>query len=271
MTENKVHSVKRPAQRVFNFGRYQILVRSALRSAPCPLRWGTGHRVPGIQPPDPGFTLMEILLAVLILGIVVTTILASFNAVFSTTDTLDLSARYFDMAKSCLNRMMLDLEALYVSRPPFYKKPEFDAPPDPYRLVGAITDIGGTGFANLRFTSRAHIPFEKHVQGGIAEIVYYVLVKTDGQRVLKRRDNLYPYPPFEENGSDPVLCNHVKSLAFKYYDAEGTVSEEWDSDSAGSGYATPTAVAIQLEIGTESESHLFETMVRIPVHRDKIE
>ena len=45
------------------------------------------------QQPDRGFTLMEILLAFLILGIVVTTILASFNAVFSTTENLKNSSR----------------------------------------------------------------------------------------------------------------------------------------------------------------------------------
>jgi len=38
--------------------------------------------------PASGFTLMEILLAFLILAIVMSTILGSFNAVFSTTDTL---------------------------------------------------------------------------------------------------------------------------------------------------------------------------------------
>jgi len=81
-----------------------------------------------------GFTLMEILLAFLILGIVVTTVLASFNAVFSTTDTLNNSSRYFDTAKNCLNRMTLDLEALYVRQPPLFKKPEFDDPPDPFAL-----------------------------------------------------------------------------------------------------------------------------------------
>ncbi len=92
---------------------------------------------------------MEILLAFLILGIVVTTVLASFNAVFSTTDTLNNSSRYYDMAKNCLNRMTLDLEALYVRQPPLYKKPEFDDPPDPYRIAGSTTDFGGTSFAQL--------------------------------------------------------------------------------------------------------------------------
>jgi general secretion pathway protein J len=90
----------------------------------------TRHPKPKIE--DCGFTLMEILLAFLILGIVVTTILASFNAVFSTTDTLKNSSRYYDMAKNCLNRMALDLGALYITQPPLYKPPNFDDPPNPY-------------------------------------------------------------------------------------------------------------------------------------------
>jgi hypothetical protein len=213
---------------------------------------------------------MEILLAIMILAIVVTTVVASFNAVFSTTDTLDNSAKYYDMAKNCLNRITLDLEGLYIQQPPLYKPPEFDTPPDPYRMVGSQSDIGGTSFANLRFTSRAHIRLENNIRDGIAEIVYYVKAKNDGQLVLKRGDHLYPYPPFEEKAGDPVLSEHVKSLAFKYFDAEGSESENWDSDSEEYGQATPTAIAVKLEIGNESESYIFETRVRLPVNRKKI-
>jgi len=218
-----------------------------------------------------GFTLLEILLAFMILGIVVTTILASFNAVFSTTDTLNNSGRYYDMAKNCLNRMTLDLEALYVRQPPLYKKPEFDDPPDPYRIVGSTTDSGGTSFAAIRFTSSAHLPFAKSKRDGIAEMVYYVQAKNDGQMVLKRADNLYPYPEFEEKGGDPVLCNNLKSLEFKYFDAEGSEFDKWNSDSDEYGYATPAAIRIQLEIGNETRSYDFETTVRLAVRREKIE
>ena len=218
-----------------------------------------------------GFTLMEILLAFLILGVVLTTILASFNAVFSTTDTLKNSSRYYDMAKTCLNRMTLDLGALYIAQPPLYKPPKFDDPPDPYRIVGSSDDIGGTSFAKVRFASSAHIPFNKSTKRGVAEIVYYVQDKDDGQPVLRRGDHLYPYPPFEEDSADPVLSEHVKSLAFKYYDSEGSEFEAWDSDSDEYGYATPVAIGIQLEIGDESVSYNFETTVRFTVNREKIE
>lgn len=246
------------------------------------------HRVSGIQLPvtsdrEPanrsrqpevsarGFTLMEILLAFLILGIVLTTILASFNAVFSTTDTLRNSSRYYDMAKNCLNRMTLDLGALYITQPPLYKPPNFDDPPNPYRIIGSISEIGGTSFASVRFASNAHIPLNKSIKRGIAEIVYYVQGQDDGQPVLRRGDHLYPYPPFEENSGDPILTEHVKSLAFKYYDSEGSEFEEWNSDSEEYGYATPAAIGIQLEIGDESVSYNFETTVRFAVNREKIE
>ncbi|MCP4624290.1 MAG: prepilin-type N-terminal cleavage/methylation domain-containing protein [bacterium] len=221
--------------------------------------------------PVSGFTLMEILLAFLILAIVMSTILGSFNAVFSTTDTLENSGKYYDMAKNSLNRMTFDLDALYVTQPPIYKKPEFDADPDPNRLVGSAGDTGGTGFAVLRFTSSAHISMDKSNRGGISEIIYYIQEKTDGQLVLRRADHLFPYPPFEENSSDPVLCRYVKSLAFKFYDTEGEEFEEWNSDEDDFDHATPTAIGIQLEIGSESESFTFETTVRPAVHRNKIE
>jgi general secretion pathway protein J len=217
-----------------------------------------------------GFTLIEILLAFLILGIVVTTVLASFNAVFSTTDALNSSSRYFDMAKNCLMRMTLDLEAAHVQQPPLYKKPEFDDPPDPYRMVGSIAEVGGTSFAKIRFASTAHIPLEKSRRGGLAEIVYYVQAKNDGQVVLKRADHLYPYPDFEESGGDPVLCTDLKSLAFKYYDADGAEFDEWDSESDEYQYATPAAIRIQLEIGDETTSYAFETTVHPATRREKI-
>jgi prepilin-type N-terminal cleavage/methylation domain-containing protein len=130
------------------------------------------------QQPDMGFTLMEILVATAILAIVVTTVLASFNAVFSTTEVLDDSADIYAMAKNCLKRMALDLESIHVTQRPIYKPPELDQPPDPYRFVASAVDTGGTGFAqNLRFTSRAHVGFEKIFRQGIAEVIYYVKLK----------------------------------------------------------------------------------------------
>jgi general secretion pathway protein J len=221
--------------------------------------------------PETGFTLMEVLVAIAILAIVVTTILASFNSVFSTTEVLDESADLYAMAKNCMKRIVLDLESIHIVQRPIYKPPELDQPPDPYRIVATTKDIGGTGFAQIRFTSRAHVSLENSPREGIAEIIYYVQSSDEGPPVLRRADNLYPYPDFEERGSDPLLSKYVKSLAFKFYDAEGSEYDVWDSDSDEFGYATPKVIAIQLELANNSVSQTFETRVLLPLLREKTE
>jgi general secretion pathway protein J len=223
----------------------------------------------GRRKAEGGFTLLEILVAVFILGLVVTTVLSSFNMVFSNAETLETSAAMFEMGRTCMTRITRDLENAFISERPIYKAPEMNSPPDPYRLLGSVENSGGTRLAKLRFTSRAHVPLDRSTSAGIAEIVYYVQAAGDGSWRLKRADNLYPYPAFEERSLDPVLCENVKSLAFEYIDAEGKVFDSWNSESSQFGYGIPVMVAVTLEIGHGEDSYGFSTTVALPIVRPK--
>jgi general secretion pathway protein J len=216
-----------------------------------------------------GFTLMEILVAVFILGMVVTTVLASFNMVFSTSETLESTAAVFEMGRIAMNRITWDLENIFVLERPLYQTPKIDDPPDIYRFQGTADTLGGIKLAKLRFTSRAHVPLNDSIRNGIAEIVYYVQNDPIGGLRLKRADHLYPYPRFEERSTDPVLCENVKVLAIDYIDAEGTVFDNWDSESTEFGNATPVMVAVRLEIADGNESYVFQTSVALPLGRRK--
>jgi hypothetical protein len=129
--------------------------------------------------------------------------------------------------------------------------------------------LSGTKLAKLRFTSRAHVPIGKSRLEGIAEIVYYVQAGSDGSLRLKRADNLYPYPRFEERSADPVLCENVKALAFEFADAEGRTFDTWDSESSIFGNATPVSVAVRLEIADGNTTYGFQTTVALPSMRRK--
>jgi general secretion pathway protein J len=214
-----------------------------------------------------GFTLLEILIALSIFAVVVTTIFGSYNFIFSSTDDFDSGIAVYESARNCLNRMTLDLQAVYVTFPPAYTLPGQDASPDTYRFFGEMETVGGASFSRLRFTSLAHVAFEKSRPEGIAEIVYYVQPGDNGTFILRRSDTLYPYHPFQEKGTDPILCENLKSLRFTYYDPEGDDADHWDSDSDDFKYATPRAVSIQLELGTGSSSQQFATLVTLPVYR----
>jgi len=212
------------------------------------------------------------MVAILLFGIVITTIFASYSAVFTSAGRVGSGVDRYDMAGICLNRMSLDLQSIHVDLPPKYPKPEFDDPPDPYRVAGVASDPEMSEFPMLRFASLAHIPFQGTDYGGIARIVYYVREGSDdGIYRLKRSDTLMPEDPFEAAGSDPVLCDHLKSLKITYFDAEGTAHENWDSDSDEFDYASPTAIEILMEIEHNDDKVLFNTMVSLPVQRPALE
>jgi general secretion pathway protein J len=219
--------------------------------------------------PARGFTLLEIMIAIFIFAVVLTTIFASYNALFSGNETIEQGTASYEMAKNCLSRMMIDLESIHISLPPEYAPQTVADSHDLYRVVGEMVDIQGREFPKLRFTSLSHIAFGGKTQNGIAEIVYYVQIEGEDRYRLKRADNLHPYPSFEEKAGDPVLCKDLKSLTVKYYDENGTEYDLWDSDAEAFGYSTPRAIRIKLELASASQPLLFETMVTLPVFREK--
>ena len=216
-----------------------------------------------------GFTLLEIMVAIIIFGIITTALFSSFNAVFKTTEAVDRGISTYETAKNCINRIVNDLQSIYVSITPDYTIPEFNSDPDPYRIKGETRFDGDKGFSKLRFTSHEHIPFGGNTNKGITEIVYYIHVSGNGDYVLKRSDKLRPYEPFEPKTSDPVLCENLKSLVFRYYDEEGRDYDTWDSDSDEYGYATPKAIGIKLEIGDDAGTFKYETKIALKVFRER--
>lgn len=222
-----------------------------------------------------GFTLIEILLAILIFGILVTALFGSMRMVIFGSNAIPEGMQGYESGVVCLNRMVKDLKSMYISSALIYKKPTFNAPPDSYRITGENTE---EDFGQLRFTAMAHLPFGPEQGGGLAEIIYYVHTTEERGNLLKRRDR--PYPGFETDkeddlfepsAKDPILCKNVKSLIFTYYDQENEEFETWDSDASSSKYATPRGIKISIETGDEDiTSGLFESRVALKVYRDKI-
>jgi|SRR6056297_3353717 len=231
---------------------------------------------------EKGFTLLEILIAIFIFAIVMTTIYSAFNAVIAKNEAINQGRGLYEMTRNCLDRMTRDLTAIYVEQPPQYEPPDFDDSPDPYRFVCEEELVGNENFSRLRFAAHAHLPMGKKESGGIAEIVYYVdEIETYGDRyasqyVLRRSDTAFPYDEdeadrFGEEAKDPVICKDVKEFSVTCYDCEEETQTEWDSDENIGKYATPRAVGIKLSVSDGETAHIFQTTVTTPVYREKIE
>ncbi|CAN2040876.1 general secretion pathway protein J [Candidatus Magnetomoraceae bacterium gMMP-15] len=227
-----------------------------------------------------GFTLLEILIAMFLFGLVASTIFGAYTNVFQTVKSTEDDALIYIMAKNCMDRILMDLESIYIILPPVWKYPDKrgdnDPDPDLYRIQGEMDG----DFSKLRFTSHAHVPLDGSSYGGIAQIVYYV-TEDDQQSdnmVLRRWDTLEIEKEFEENDVDPILCEYLKSFKFTYvyYDEEDDEPEDiWDSESDEKKYATPRAIEIRLELvnpkSEDEDSIVFETRATLPVYRPKDE
>ena len=214
-----------------------------------------------------GFTLLEILIALLIFGVIAGTLFIAYRALYIDTGRFDKSTSRYALAQACFQRIITDLSAIKITTAPVYTAPERDEPSDPNRIFGQTALSGDAAFGTLRFASLAHVSLQGRHPAGIAEIRYYVREETGRKFTLRRSDHLYLFPDFRETDAHPVLCEDVKSLKFTYYDAEGRPHENWDSDSADYNFATPVSIAVELEIGDDETSTVFMRRIVLPVVR----
>jgi len=215
-----------------------------------------------------GFTLLEILISILIFAIIITTAYGSYNALSTKIKTINDHITPYEMASLCLNRMKIDLGSLIITPDPKYRAPDFNADPDLFRIAGGNELSDDSRFSMLRFASSEHLTFGSNQHNGIAEIVYYVQNTGNEKFVLRRSDNLYPYPAFEKKNSDPVLCKGIRSIHYKFYDSEGNEYDSWDSDSSDYNHATPRLIGIQIKLGDDSNPLVFETQVLLHAYRE---
>ena len=212
-----------------------------------------------------GFTLLEIMLAVLVLGVVVSMVTLSLSgsikAIEATRDQGDVYYR----ARVALERIREDLTAAVLS------------PDVPFVAAGGDSDNGETVL--LSFASMAHLVFDPEKgRPGMAEIGYTVRPdsKNAQQLLLLRSDVLYlPREGQENNDRDQeafLLSDRLRSVRFDFISRDGTAHESWKTTVAKEGEDRephlPAVVSCRLEFWLNREeetSIVFETSVVLPV------
>jgi general secretion pathway protein J len=224
------------------------------------------------NPTNPnGFTLVEILIAIFIFAVVLTTIYTSYTGTFRVIDETESQAEIYRMASIAMERMLEDLESIYISKRE--ENPESgEETPHSFQFVGEDLEIKGRCADTLRFISRVHINLSGQEQDtGVAEIGYYVEEGDEGDDfVLFRSDK----PMFEktfslkEKAGGLVLCKRLVSMNFTYYEEDGEVLKSWDSSSDALKDKIPKMVSISLEFvnSLDPEAPLrFMTSVALPI------
>ena len=234
----------------------------------CPLKRATSNQQ---RSHTYGFTLIEVLIAIFIFAVVLTTIYTSYTGTFRVIDETESQAEIYRMASIAMERMLEDLESIYVSK--IEEKPESgEETPHSFQFMGEDLEIKGRCADTLRFISRAHINLSGQEQDtGITEIGYYVEEGDEGDDfALYRSDKPMFDKTFslEEQTGGLVLCKRLVSVNFTYYEEDGEVLESWDSSSDALKDKIPKMVSISLEFvnSLDPEAPLrFITSVALPI------
>ncbi len=221
-----------------------------------------------------GFTLVEVLVAVTIFAIAITTLFASFNIVISNVQPIRTGLDHYEMAQNAMDRIQKDLLSLCLTHAPVYTPPDRDDPDDSdrFRFFSDPVELDGNLFSQLQFASFEHLNFNRGLNSRIGIIAYRAEQSKDNGVLLKRSDIAAAFQNTAEENSladDPVLCENVKTFELIFIDQDGNPHDYWDSDASDFGYGTPYAVKIKLETGTIDKTVVFSTTLILPTFRDR--
>ncbi len=195
-----------------------------------------------------GFTLIEVLVAITLLAIVLTSVYGIFGSVSATKLRLDSDSAGYHLARVVFDRFGRELHGVYYRR---------DDQTTLFR--GGINDQGEPF---LELTTTAVTPLSA-AGTGIAEVRYRLapdVESQDGNQVLLRSERARQSATLPVDARMMRLAPDVASLSLRFY-TEGDWREEWDARQDG----LPQLVEIALVIGPDEQRQIpFITTFEIP-------
>ncbi len=218
-----------------------------------------------------GFTLLEILIAILIFAIVMTMLFSTFQAFIISSKQVKEDILQIDTITNLHKRITRDLESLFILQTPRYKKPGFDSEPDAFALLGNEETIGQDTVSFLRFSSLAHVKSGHDQRSGVARIAYYVRENENNGLDLCRADVLPPFPQEIKSCTDPVLCRDISGFEVIYKDKNLDEYRYWDTESQEFQHTFPVNINLKIIFGTKEHTQVSVISIDIAQKREPIE
>ncbi len=208
-----------------------------------------------------GFTLIEVMLALAILGFVTTIMWGSFSQTVANKRAIESAQERTHSVRVALMRMTREIEMAYLSA----SENTAIAERRTFMIGSSHGDVD-----ELQFSSFAH----QRLRAGLAEgdtslISYFGERDPDDRRVLNlmRREThrLQAENPSAIAGESYILCPDVSRLKFQYYDQKLKEWEnEWSTLNASGNQYLPTHVRITLSVVDERGQEIsYSTDARI--------
>ncbi|MGH7815354.1 MAG: type II secretion system protein GspJ [Candidatus Binataceae bacterium] len=204
-----------------------------------------------------GFTLIEMMLAVLILGLILAMLASSFSAVAHSKVHGEARLAVDRAGRAILWEMSNELAGAVQT-----------VTPSNVLLIGKA-HAGGAGAADSVTVSTLNAGHRRTIGGfGPEEVVSYSLVANpdeSGWYMLERSESSGLASPQSAPASGVVLADNVLSLHLRYFDGQ-TWLESWDTSSLPRSRQLPIAVTIDLQLAAPYGYTMdFATEVTVPM------
>lgn len=210
------------------------------------MNWSISHRsFSRRKRSEKGFTLVEVLVAISILAILMTSIYGIFSSVSMARERLDADSAEFHRARVIFDRMGRELRGTYF-------QPRED------NLIFA----GGDSSAILELTTTAVSPLSRR-GSGLARIRYLLITDPEdtanGQVLMRSETPAFGQKPGQETEM-MRLAPGIETMALRFF-ANGQWQTKWDAGASG----LPELVEIALQLRRDGkESAHFISAFEIP-------
>lgn len=223
-----------------------------------------------------GFTLLEVLLAMTVLGVVVAMLSLSLSGSMRVFEGTERDEEIYSMAQTAMQRITEDLAAAFADEE------------IPFEGENALED--GYRRDSLRFCSLAHLVFNPEKQKPGMAVIGYRLEQEEGEdegfRLLRSDQRLLPGQEAREETESPpafVLADNLRSFQLTYFDSQGQEFDNWQgegeaeekekkkteqAESAAKKGRLPAAVHCILEFWLDPDrgtTQIFSTRIVLPV------
>ncbi|MGW8194168.1 MAG: PulJ/GspJ family protein [Desulforhopalus sp.] len=214
---------------------------------------------------DKGFTLMELLLAIFIFSIVVSSVYGAYRATFAIVDGAESRLKISNSAAVVLERISDDLTDIVAGAGGYFN--------------GEQQDLLGSRGDKLTFVSTAHLVLTKNaVTSGWTMIEY--LVEEDEKngmlQLLRTETTLLPgLAAADIDQEKHIICRGLQEVRFSYLNENGTLEDEWLSEGEAPSQeigqpvepVLPRLVYMELKFADSMDSEggmIFKTAVALP-------
>jgi len=194
-----------------------------------------------------GFTLIEILVAIVIISLLLTTVFGVFSSVSGTQERLEREAGEHHLARVLLDRIGRELRGAYLSN-------------NRQTLFAAGNEEGRP---TLTFTTTTDTPYGD-TRAGLAIVRYRlegaVPEAETGLTLLRGERQLFS--EHEEFAREHRLTDTLRKFELRYYDRG-----RWDTEWPAEKRALPQLVEVTLTLGSAAAETVFRTACELPATR----